>query len=131
MCIWEKNWTPDAKVTIHISKCDRVTISDEAFAEIVLINYWERWTTTNGKTKYTDCRNGSLEFQGWGNTGHAMYNTIYKRIMAQRQDPDSNQNVDELFLKMASEKYKDLLLNIQRNNAAANVVVEEACMDDF
>lgn len=127
----KKRWTPSVKVTMKISESDIVSISDEAFAEIVLINYWDRWTTTNGKTKFTDCRNGSLEFQGWGKDGHDFYNNIYKRIQAQRLDESLNRDTDNLFIKRASKKYKDVLNTIQENNAAACAVVEEACMDDF
>lgn len=127
----KKNWTPSVKVTVKISSTDKVTISDEAFAEIVLINYWDRWTTRNGKTKFTDCRNGSLEFQGWGHDGHEMYNKIYKRIQRQRMDSEKSHEVDELFMQMATKAYESVVLNIQKSNAAANLVVEEVCMDDF
>ena len=126
----KKNWTPSVKVTLNISDCNRVTISDKAFAKIVLINYWDRWVN-GGNAKFTDCRNGSLEFQGWGSNGHTLYNNIYKRILAQRNDHVSNNETNTRFLQQASKKYKDLLINIRRTNAAANEVVEEACMDDF
>ena len=95
------------------------------------INYWNWWTTTNGKTRFTDCRNGSLEFQGWGKDGHEFYNNTYKQIQKQRLDEELNQVTDALFLKKASKKYKDVLNTMQRNNAAASEVIEGACMDEF
>lgn len=126
----KKNWTPSAKVTEKLSECDKVTISDEAFAEIVLINYWDRWVDGK-KTKYTDSRNGSLEFQGWGNKGHEEYNKIYKRIQNQRKNKRLNDLVDRIFLIQAKKEYEDIISIIQRNVVASKEVIEEICVDDF
>lgn len=123
-----KNWTPAVKVNMPLSNCNKVSISDEAFAEIVLINYWNRWVH-NKSTKWTDNRNGNVEYQGWNPLGHLEYNKIYKRIKSQRENPSLSELVDTLFLQQAAEEYKNLVF-VETDNSSY-VPVEEACMDDF
>ena len=125
-----KNWTPSVKINIKISHCGKVSISDEAFAELVLKNYWERWLN-NGKSAWTDSKVGSLEFQGWNSEGHAEFNKIYKRIKLQRESTTTNELVDNLFIDMCKEKYGCIANSKYKDKLGDLEYIEEICMDDF
>ena len=126
----KKVWTPSVKVQMTITGCGKVTVSDEAFAEIVLLNYWDRWVN-NGKTKWTDSRVGNVEFLGWSHEAHYEYNNIYRRIKNQRMEEEANALVDGLFLQQAREKYQRISVEIGGKKCSDFVCLEEVCMDDF
>ena len=124
----KKSWIPSVKVLMPISDCAKVSISDEAFTELVLINYWDRWVN-NGNSKWTDTRNTNTEYQGWDPEGHVEYNKLYRRIKNQRENALQSETVDSLFLQQAKAVYKEKL--ISQGQKSFDVTLEEAEMDDF
>ena len=126
----KKKWTPSVKVNMTISGSGRVSISDEAFTELVLMNYWNRWVHKD-KPTWTDSRIGSVEFQGWSADGHMKFNELFKRVQEQRNTIEANLKVDNLFIVQSREKYN---LNKHNNDSMPNSQyenVEEICMDPF
>ena len=97
---WRKHC---AKMTIR----DMATISDEAFALLLLENYWESWSTknveeyktevafdesTNQKKKrkatwgkYTSGAWGSKRFGGWSKDGLQRFNQLYTEVQKDRE----------------------------------------------
>lgn len=124
----KKSWTPSVKVLLPISCCSRVSISDEAFAELVLINYWDRWMN-NKATKWTDTRIANVEYQGWDPEGHVEYNKIYRRIKKQRDNELQNETVDSLFLQRAQLEHSKKVNS--QGESSVGISVEEVEMDDF
>jgi hypothetical protein len=44
----------------------KITITDEAFTELCLLNYWDKWPA-NRPAKWTHARKGNCSFEGWSN----------------------------------------------------------------
>ena len=99
-----RSWDHATKSSSTISDCGLVSVSDEAFAELLLLNYWDRWFN-NGASRWTDSRIGNVEFQGWSTESHSTFNSIYKRIKEQRDDKEQNELVDAYFCKLHQAKY--------------------------
>ena len=87
-----RSWTKAIKTSQTISDSKKVTISDEAYAELILKNYWDRMKT-GGPAKWTDGRSGNLLQHGWSAGGHLAFNAIYSRIKAQRSTIKERQAV--------------------------------------
>jgi hypothetical protein len=96
-----------------------VTVSDEAFALLVLDNCEEKWedmyekkvTKSNKKNKYTDggksSKSGrSRNLKGWSNKGLNRFNELYRLIKADRARKDVA--FEGSFLEKMGEKYKGL-----------------------
>jgi hypothetical protein len=97
-----RSWTNDMKTRQTITESGKVTVSDEAFAELLIKNYWERWKS-NGAAKWTDARAVNVNQHGWSKEGHVEFNRIYVRTKAQRENTDARNTVEALFMKKASE----------------------------
>ena len=55
----KRKFSAQAKVSTTISGSGFVTVSDEAFAEVVVMNYWDRWF--NKRTaKWTDACSSNI-----------------------------------------------------------------------
>jgi hypothetical protein len=91
----KKEWKKD-KYSSKVSEA--VTVSDEAFALLLLDNSWdvfqehasqggreENKTKIITKPKYTGKRGGSKRFEGWSREGIVMYNTLCQDIVADRR----------------------------------------------
>ena len=125
----KKNWTPSVKVNMTISGSGRVSVSDEAFTELVLLNYWNRWVS-QGKPIWTESRIGSIEFQGWSSEGHMKFNELFKRIVNQ-QNSENNDKVNDLFIHWAQIKYGVNKNKANKSDNENHYDVEEVCMDQF
>jgi hypothetical protein len=94
-----------------------VTISDEAFALLVLENCEEKWmdmyekkeTRSDKKNKYTDggksCKSGrSRNLKGWSNRGLNRFNELYRLVKSDRERKDVS--FEGSFLELMREKYQ-------------------------
>jgi hypothetical protein len=97
-----RSWTNEMKTRQTITESGKVTISDEAFAELLIKNYWERWKS-NGAAKWTDARSVNVNQHGWSKEGHVEFNRIYLRIKAQRENTGVRNTVEALLMKKARE----------------------------
>ena len=122
-------WDHATKSTSTISGCGRVSVSDEAFAELLLLNYWD-WWFKSGAARWTDSRIGNVEFQGWSVESHATFNNIYRRIQSQRANKSQNEVVDNHFRSLHQQKYGLMTAKRQRSLKRTHVAVE-ALVDDW
>jgi hypothetical protein len=99
-----RNWTNNLKVSQTILACEKVSISDKAFAELVIKNYWDRWKS-GGNAKWTDGRSGELSSNGWSAEGHQEFNEIYECIKAQRANSKSRELTESRFLELAQDAH--------------------------
>jgi len=110
---------------------DMATASDEAFAYLLIENYWDQWSTvdlevykneatfeTNSMKKkkrkavwgkYTKNAYGARWYGGWTDEGHLQFNNLYEEVKADRLK--NGENVEELYKKycesmMATKKDK-------------------------
>ena len=124
-------WSKELKVHMPISKCDKIKVSDEAFAELLLINYFEKWKN-KGKAKWTDTRSGNFTWQGWHPDAHTTFNTICARIKRQREiEVEKNALVDKLFQKYAIAKYTNHKDENHYMQCADVQEIAEAYMDEY
>jgi hypothetical protein len=61
-----------------------VSVLDEAFTILALMNYWERWTG-NGTARWTDSKAGNHQYMGWADAAYVQFDELRKRIREQRQ----------------------------------------------
>ena len=86
-----------------ITASGKVSVTDEAFAEICMQNYWDKWTK-NKKPKWTDARAGHTLFKGWDPQAYLQFNIICKRITNERETHQS-QILEDTFLAYALETF--------------------------
>ena len=110
----KKEWKKD-KWSCKISNV--VSVSDEAFALLLLSNSWEVFkeyavvkasqemsgTKLVAKPKYTSKRGGSRRFEGWTRAGIAEYNTLCQRIVQDRNS-DMGEQFESEFLEFMKEQ---------------------------
>jgi hypothetical protein len=99
-----RSWTTNIKISQTISGCQMVTISDEAYAELILLNYWDRWKS-GGPTKWTDCRAGDILQHGWSGRAHIAFNDIYKWVQRPRGGSEEGEAAEKLFMDKARDEY--------------------------
>jgi hypothetical protein len=58
----KKVWTSRDKMACAITDGGKITITDEAFTELRLLNYWDKWSA-NRPVKLTDARKGNCSFR--------------------------------------------------------------------
>ena len=124
-----RKWTSDMKKTQTITECNKVSISDEAFAELLILNYWDRWFEDK-PARWTDSRVGNIEFKGWPSEAHQEFNTIYNRIKRQRENKASNDLVNSLFMQQYRQKYGNELKKRRHSYVEPELNVD-ACTDDW
>jgi hypothetical protein len=65
------------------------TISDKAFALVLLVNSWDVWSDTektgNNKTRFTRNGAGTKKNEGWTKEGLVQFNHIAKRVRIDRR----------------------------------------------
>ena len=88
----------------RISECGKVTVTDEAFTEIALRNYWDKWTKNNRPAKWTDSRGGNTAFKGWRQTGYEQFDMACHRIKTAREH-GLNETQEAAFMEFAYNKY--------------------------
>jgi hypothetical protein len=99
----KKVWTGRDKMACAITDGGKITITDEAFTESCLLNYWDK-RSVNKPAKVTDARKGNCGFKGWSNNAYQQFDSICNRSRAQRETDESK--VMELgFLDYAIKQY--------------------------
>jgi hypothetical protein len=81
----------------------KITITDEAFTELCLLNYWDKWSA-KGPAKWTDARKGNCSLKGWSNDAYQQFDSICNRIRVQRQK-DESKAIEIGFLDYAIKHY--------------------------
>ena len=99
----KKVWTSRDKMACTITDGGKITITDEAFTELCLLNYWDKWST-KGPAKWTDARKGNCSFKGWSNDAYQQFDSICNRIRAQRET-DESKAMEMGFLDYAIKQY--------------------------
>ena len=93
------------------TKCPYVSISDEAFALLLLDNYlvkWKYWCNVNRTTsnsykwrpagRYTSSNAGQVEFGGWTNEGIMWFNELVKLVRTDHEGQHAP-NVEQKLLQ--------------------------------
>jgi hypothetical protein len=78
----KKLWANKDKMVTTISNSGKILVTDEAFAELCLLNYWERWTS-NKSAQWTDACGGNTHFKGWSNDAYQRFDEICRQINTQ------------------------------------------------
>ena len=93
------------KVAATISDGGKVNVTDKAFTELMLMNYWDKWQN-HGHAKWADARGGNMQYKGWPLPAYVTYDTICRRIRRQRKlDPTLNNSQERAFVVYAQKKY--------------------------
>jgi hypothetical protein len=81
----QKVWTLREKAIKLISEAKKVvSVLDEAFTILALMNYWESWTG-NGMARWTDSKAGNYQYMGWADVAYVQFEELCKQIYEQRQ----------------------------------------------
>ena len=99
----KKVWTKKDKMACAITDGGKVSVTDEVFTELCILNYWDKWTE-NKPAKWTDSRGGNSTFKGWSNDAYQQFDLICKRIQAQRETEESKA-MEVMFLEYANKLY--------------------------
>jgi hypothetical protein len=99
----KKVWTSRDKVACSNTDGGKITITDEAFTELCLLNYWDKWSA-KGPAKWTDARKGNRSFKGCSNDAYQQFDSICNRIRAQRET-DESKAMEMGFLDYAIKQY--------------------------
>lgn len=99
---------------------DIATISDEAFAILLLENSWEKWTDEVLKNtkdpeklempKWTKIPDSGKRYCGWRKEGILHFNELYKTVKQDRLDDEKKQKEDQIeyrYLKMKKEEVSE------------------------
>ncbi len=99
----KKLWTNKDKMGNTITEGGKISVTDEAFTELCLLNYWEKWTAEKD-AQWTDSRGGNSHFKGWSTDAYVKFDEICKRVHAQRTT-EASKAMEIIFLDYANEKY--------------------------
>jgi hypothetical protein len=112
--VGERNWTKLCRATMGVKETFKrlVTVSDEAFALLLLENYWDRWVAEweekkkadeDGrdvsfkglpKTRYSENNPDIKKFGGW-RRGAKRYNELYQDVELERSNREDSTRLDE------------------------------------
>jgi hypothetical protein len=99
----KKVWTSRDIMACAITDGGKITITDEAFTELCLLNYWDKWSA-NRPAKWTDARKGNCSFKGWSNDAYQQFDSICNQIRAQRET-EKLRAMELVFLDYAIKQY--------------------------
>jgi hypothetical protein len=91
------------KMATTISDSGKISVTDEAFAELCILNYWERWTS-NKSAQWTYARGGNTHFRGWSDEAYQRFDEICNIIKKQGETRDLKAT-EEAFLDYAMEQH--------------------------
>ena len=92
-----KIWTLREKASKLISETKKVvSVLDEAFTILALMNYWERWTS-QGMAKWTDSRAGNYQYMGWADDAYICFDELCNRLREQRKN-ETNKKLEKVYL---------------------------------
>ena len=102
----KKVWTEKAKIKSTISNSGKVSITDEAFTELCILNYWNKWQN-RGPAKWTDSRAGNIFHMGWQPEAYTAFDAICRRIKQQRETDRrlGDASKEQEFLDYATKMY--------------------------
>jgi hypothetical protein len=93
-----KVWTLREKAIKLISEAKKVvSVLDEAFAILALMNYWERWTGKGKTARWTDSKAGNYQYMGWVDAAYLQFDELCKQIREQRQTR-LNKKLEQMYL---------------------------------
>jgi hypothetical protein len=93
----QKVWTLREKAIKSISEAKKVvSVLDEAFIILVLMNYWER--SGNGTARWTDSKVGNYQYMGWADAAYLQFDELCKQILEQRQTR-LNKKLEQIYLQ--------------------------------
>jgi hypothetical protein len=99
----KKVWTGRDKTACAITDGGKITITDEAFTELCLLNYWDKWSA-NRPEKWTDARKGNCSFKGWSKDAYQQFDSICNPIQVQGET-DKLKAMELVFLDYAIKQY--------------------------
>jgi hypothetical protein len=73
-----------------------VSVLDEAYTILALMNYWERWTGS-GTARWTDSKAGDYQYMGWAYAACIQFDELCKQIREQRQTA-LNKKLEQMYL---------------------------------
>ncbi len=92
-----KVWTLPEKAIKLISEAKKVvSVLDEVFTILALMNSWERWTG-NGTARWTDSKAGNYQYMGWADAAYVQFDELCKQICEQRQTV-SSMKLEQMYL---------------------------------
>ena len=102
----KKVWVDKSKMSMTISEGGKVSITDEAFTELCIINYWDKWCHRKA-AKWTDSRAGNMFYKGWQPGAYTEFDRICRRIKDQRESDKrlGSASREQAFLDFAYIKY--------------------------
>jgi hypothetical protein len=93
----QKVWTLREKAIKLISEAKKVvSVLDEAFTILALMNYWERWTG-NATARWTDWKAGNYQYMFWADAAYLQFDELCKQICEQRQTR-LNKKLEQMYL---------------------------------
>ena len=112
------------------------TVSDEAYALIILINELHVWkeqikekknqNKNNLKRKFVSPRSGKKD--SWSNEGRIMYNNLCRKIKDLRSNESTGNNIENELLLMIQNSNESLSQNTSTNKEDEN---ENVVFDDY
>jgi hypothetical protein len=81
----------------------KITITDVAFTELCLLNYWDKWSV-NRPAKWTDACKENCSVKEWSNDAYQQFDPICNRIRTQRET-DKSKAMELVFLDYAIKQY--------------------------
>ena len=119
----QKVWTLREKATKLISEAKKVvSVLDEAFTILALMNYWERWTG-NGTARWPDSKAGNCKYMGWADAAYVQFDELCKRIREQRQTR-LNKQLEQVYLARSRSLLAGGGLHSQRLDGLVETNVE-------
>ena len=98
-----KVWSVKVKIAKTITESGCVTITDEAFTQMALKNYWGRWFQQQ-TAKWTDSRRGNQQYMGWSDEAYERDDDLCRRIKKQR-GTQSSKALEHKFRTKARDDY--------------------------
>jgi hypothetical protein len=99
----ETLWANKDKMATSILDSGKILVTDEAFAKVCILNYWERWTSYKS-LQWTDAHGGNTHFRGCNNDAYQRFNKICNIIKRQRKSKELKA-MEEAFLEYAREQH--------------------------
>jgi ribosome-associated translation inhibitor RaiA len=99
----KKSWANKDKMATTILDGGKISVTDEAFAELCILNSWERWTS-NKSAQWANAPGGNIHFRGWSKDAYQRFDEICKKIKRQRKS-NKSKAMEEAFLEYATEQH--------------------------
>ena len=122
-----KNLWKSKSAGFTISKI--ATVSDEAFALLLLVNSWDLWTETDAtattkQSKYTRNGAGTKKNEGWTRDGLVRFNELAKMVKMDRSMPHATTFEADY---MAEKESKIAIKGRRREKESEDSVVDQFC----